>query len=85
MSIPIIEMKNLGPAMARMLGEVEIMCEDDLRALGAVEAYHRLKLVFGHHINAVALYAMEAALRDCHWQAIEGDDKRELRAKAGLD
>ena len=58
---------------------------DDLRELGSVETYFRLKLVFGNKVNAVMLYALEAALRNCHWQAIEGEDKRKLRARAGLD
>jgi len=80
----ITDMKNLGPKTAKMLREVEIVTEDDLRAAGAVEAYHRLKLVFGRRVSVIALYAMEAALRDCHWRAIDGADKQALRAKAGL-
>lgn len=77
-------MKNLGPKTAQMLREVEIITADDLRAAGSVEAYHRLKLVFGRRVSIIALYAMEAALKDCHWRAIDGAQKQALRLRAGL-
>ena len=84
MALCIADMKNLGPKTAAMLGEVEIITADDLRKIGAVEAYHRLKLVFGARVSVIALYAMEAALKDCHWRAIQGEAKRDLRRRAGL-
>ena len=65
MSTRIEDMRNLGPAMARMLAEIDILCEDDLRNFGVVEAYHRLKFRFGRHVTILALYAMEAAIRGC--------------------
>ena len=80
----IADMKNLGPKTAQMLREVEIVTADDLRNAGSVEAYHRLKLVFGRQVSVIALYAMEAALKDCHWRAIDGAEKQALRARAGL-
>lgn len=78
-------MKNLGPASARMLQEVGVMNGESLREFGSVETYFRLKLVFGNKVNAAMLYALEAALRNCHWQAIEGEDKLKLRTRAGLE
>lgn len=41
MSTRIEDMRNLGPAMARMLAEIDIFSEEDLRGFGAIEAYHR--------------------------------------------
>jgi len=80
----ITDMKNLGSKTAQMLRGVDIITDEDLRAVGSVEAYQRLKLVFGRRVSVIALYAMEAALKDCHWRAIDGADKQALRASAGL-
>ena len=77
----ISEMRNLGPAMARMLAEVDIDCEADLQSLGSVAAYARLKFRFGRQVSCLALYAMEAALLDFHWQAIDADTKTALLAQ----
>ncbi|KQW26449.1 hypothetical protein ASE36_20980 [Rhizobium sp. Root274] len=85
MSIRIESMKNLGPATARMLGEVDIVSEDDLRTVGAVAAYRRLKFRFGRHVTVVALYAMEAAIRGCDWRKLDSDIKDHLFRQACHD
>nr|WP_223216636.1 TfoX/Sxy family DNA transformation protein [Rhizobium mesosinicum] len=77
-------MRNLGPATARMLAEIDIISDEDLRNLGAVEAYHRLKFRFGRHVTILALYAMEAALRDCDWRDLNPDAKVFLRRQVGV-
>ncbi|MER9999480.1 TfoX/Sxy family protein [Mesorhizobium sp. M0051] len=82
MSTRIEDMRNLGPATARMLAEIDVLCEEDLRGLGAVEAYHRLKFRFGQHITINALYAMEAAIRGCDWRALDSGTKEHLRRQA---
>jgi hypothetical protein len=43
MNRSVAEMRNLGPATARMLAEVDIADEETLRAVGALAAYRRLK------------------------------------------
>jgi DNA transformation protein len=83
-SIKINDMKNLGPATARMLAEVDIFTAGDLRKAGAVEAYVRLRLVFGKRVSVIALYAMEAALLGCHWRAITDTQKKTLKQQAGF-
>ncbi|TJV45150.1 MAG: TfoX/Sxy family protein [Mesorhizobium sp.] len=82
MSTRIEDMRNLGPAMARMLAEIDILCEEDLRGFGVVEAYHRLKFRFGRQVTILALYAMEAALRGCDWRALDTETKEHLREQA---
>ncbi|MER9329638.1 TfoX/Sxy family DNA transformation protein [Mesorhizobium sp. M0488] len=79
MSTRIQDMRNLGPAMARMLAEIDVLYEGHLRNLGAVEAYYRLKFRFGQHITINALYAMEAAIRGCDWRALDRETKEHLR------
>jgi len=77
------DLRNLGPATVRMLGEIDITTVDALRELGAVEAYRRLKFRFGGHVTAVALFALEAALRDCHWLELSEAERTALKQAAG--
>ncbi|WP_091578352.1 TfoX/Sxy family protein [Mesorhizobium qingshengii] len=83
MSTRIEDMRNLGPAMARMLAEIDIFSEEDLRSFGAIGAYHRLRFRFGRHVTILALYAMEAAIRGCDWRALDAETKEHLRGQAG--
>lgn len=64
-------MRNLGPATERMLVEVDICGPEDLRRLGAVAAYRRLKFRFGRGVSLNALYALEGALSDRDWREID--------------
>ncbi len=72
------DMRNLGPKMALWLAAVDIHTAEDLRTLGSVGAYRRLKFRFGKEITLNALYAMEAALRDCDWRALSPETKQAL-------
>ncbi len=80
MSRPIAQLKGLGPKSSQWLAEIDIHTEADLRAVGAIEAWHRLRFVRGKQVTLNALYAMEAALRDIHWRALPEEVKTELRA-----
>jgi DNA transformation protein len=72
------EMRNLGPIMARRLAETGIETADDLRRLGAVEAYRRLRFHFGR-VSLTALYAMDAALHDRDWREVPEARKIDLK------
>jgi DNA transformation protein and related proteins len=80
MSRRIEEMRNLGPAMARWLAEIDIHDEDDLRQVGAPVAWHRLRFRFGRTISVIALYAMDAALTETDWRSLSPERKSILRA-----
>lgn len=80
-SRPIAAMRNLGPATARMLAEIDIRSEQDLRALGAVGAFARLRFACIPGLSLNALYAMHAALNDIHWRAMSADAKASLRSE----
>ncbi len=84
MNRAINEMRNLGPATARMLKEVGIDNELDLRATGSVAAFHRLKFRFGRHVSLNALYAMEAALLECGWLELDAETKAVLKDAVSL-
>lgn len=78
----ISQMRNLGPKTERMLKEIGVANERDLRAIGAVEAFRRLKFA-DVAVSLNALYAMEAALRDIDWRTLTADEKAELQRRAG--
>ena len=78
----ISQMRNLGPVMERRLREIGIEDEDDLRAMGALEAYRRLRFVFGREISVIALHAMEAAPLGCDWRRLPPEVKDRLDREA---
>lgn len=73
-------MRNLGKATAQMLAEVDILTEEDLRNIGAVEAFAHLKFRFGSNVTFVALYALHSALVDRDWRDITPEEKNQLKA-----
>lgn len=81
----LISLKNIGPASARQLREVDIADAAALRKLGAVAAYRRLKHAFPRHVSLNMLYALEGALRDCHWNQLPPGVKERLLAAARPD
>lgn len=84
MARQIAGMRNLGPVTARMLQEVDILTDADLEAIGAVEAYARLKFRFGSRVSLLALYAMEAALLGIDWREVTPEMKAELKRQLEL-
>jgi DNA transformation protein len=76
-------LKNIGPVTVRQLREVGIESEAALRRLGAFDAYRRLKHAFPREVSLVMLYALEGALRGCHWNRLPAGVKEKLRAAAG--
>ncbi len=74
-------MKNLGAASVNILNAVGIHTPEDLAAVGAVEAYNRIK-ARGIHVSKVMLYALEGALLDANWTDLAEDHKSKLVAQA---
>ena len=75
-------LKNIGRVSARQLREVGIGSVAALRKLGALDAYRRLKHAFPREVSLVMLYALEGALRDCHWNHLPPGVKDKLKAAA---
>jgi TfoX C-terminal domain len=75
-------LKNIGPVTVRQLREVGIESEAALRRLGAFDAYRRLKHAFPREVSLVMLYALEGALRGCHWNRLPAGVKEKLCAVA---
>lgn len=75
----ISDMRNLGPQMEMWLAELDIDDDDDLRQIGAVDAWRRLRFRFGGQVTVTALYAMAAALSGCHWRDLSMAERARLQ------
>lgn len=74
---PLAELPNIGPKSAGWLAAVGIRTRADLERIGAPDAYRMVK---GHGYNASRnlLWAMQAALLNCHWTRLPARVKRDL-------
>ena len=78
--VAIRDARNLGPVTAEWLAAIGVATLADLAALGAVEAYARLRFVHGRQVTRNALFGMEAAIRGVDWRSLTPDDKARLDA-----
>ncbi|MBZ0166299.1 MAG: TfoX/Sxy family protein [Candidatus Omnitrophica bacterium] len=83
------QIRNIGPVSREWLNAVGIRDINDLKRLGAVEVYCRVReRGFAPTLNL--LWALEAAIQDAPWYSLTADDKEclrtevEQRAKATL-
>jgi DNA transformation protein len=80
-------MKGIGPVTSGWLHDIGIDSEEQIRELGVVEVYRRLKAQFPDRVTLNALYGLEAALSGIRWDQLPDEVKAELRAQvdaAGL-
>lgn len=78
---PTEKIRNVGPKSAAWLRQVGIRTHEELRVLGSVEAYRRVKIA-GFKPTLNLLYAMAGAEDDCHWTALTDERKVALVAAA---
>ncbi len=71
-------LRNIGPQTAWRLREVRIESPQDLRQLGSLEAYRRLKNFDPRFTTLNALYALEGALLDAPWNRLPPGVKERL-------
>ena len=76
-----LKLRNIGPKSAAWLRQVGLRTEDDLRGIGALEAFMRVKRA-GFKPSLNLLYALEGALVGCHWQEVPQERRAELLAAA---
>jgi DNA transformation protein len=76
---PIGDLKNIGPITARALGAVGITREAELRQMGVVEAYLKMKALDPKRTTLVLLYALQGALTDTYWNDLPAALKTALR------
>jgi len=75
-------MRNLGRVSAARLRAVGIATPEDLKRVGAIEAYVRLRRAFPAAIKVTALYALHGAVTGVRWYALSEEIKAALRDAA---
>lgn len=70
----------MGPRSDAVYAEAGIHTADELRALGADEAYHRL-LASGSRPHFIAYYAMVMGLQGRPWNDMDDTEKSDLRRR----
>lgn len=71
------KLRNIGPKSAAWLRQTGVRTLEDLKEVGALSAYVRIKRA-GFKPSLNLLYALEGAILDCHWQEIPGERRSEL-------
>ena len=67
-----VKLRNIGPKSAAWLRQTGVRTLDELKEVGALSAYVRIKRA-GFKPSLNLLYALEGAILDCHWQEIPGE------------
>jgi hypothetical protein len=80
MADPVSSIRNLGPASEAAFARAGLHSAEDVRALGADEAYRRL-LLSGTTPHFIGYYVLVMGLQGRPWNDCQGDEKAALRAK----
>lgn len=75
------KIRNVGPKSAAWLRQVGVRTLEDLRAVGVIETFMKVKRA-GFRPSLNLLYALEGALLGCHWQQVPEERRAELLAGA---
>ena len=84
MSSELLKLKNIGPKSAVWLEEIGVQNRQDIVDRGVVRVYQQLKMRRPEQITTVALYVLEGAVTDVHWNLIGEGRKEELKELALL-
>lgn len=77
----LLKLKNLGMASVNILRAIGISSYADLKEIGAVNAYLKIK-ERDINVSKVMLYALQGALMDVHWNDLPPDLKKQLVEEA---
>ena len=72
-------MRNLGPISAARLRAAGIETPEELRRVGAVDAYVMLRAANPFEISVVFLYALHGAVTDTDWRQLSESTRARLR------
>ena len=77
MQSDLLALKNLGNTSINWLHAIGVNSYDDLKTMGPVEAYIRIK-DRGIKVSKVLLYALQGALMNVHWNELSPEQKEDL-------
>lgn len=80
MTSPVSSIPNLGPASEAAFLRAGITSAEEIRALGADEAYLRL-LQSGVQPHFIGYYVLVMGLQGRHWNDCQGEEKKALRLR----
>jgi DNA transformation protein and related proteins len=80
MSDPVSSIPNLGPASEAAFARAGITTAQEIRDLGADEAYRRL-LLTGSQAHFIGYYVLVMGLQGRPWNDCKGEEKKTLRAR----
>ena len=80
MSSPVSSIPNLGPATEAQFAKAGIHSAEDIRAMGADEAYRRW-LSAGLPPHFIGYYCLVMGLQGRRWNDCQGDEKKALRKR----
>lgn len=72
-----VKIRNVGPKSAAWLRQVGIRSEDEVKSLGSIEVFFKVKKA-GFKASLNLLYALEGAVLDCHWTEVSTERRNEL-------
>lgn len=76
-----MELRNLGPKSAMMLAEAGIRTIGELREIGAVKAFLRVREIHTRGASVNFLWSMAAGLDGRSWQEVSAEEKALLLAE----
>ena len=80
MAEPVSSIRNLRPAMDAACAQAGITSAEQLREVGADEAYRRL-LLSGMRPHFIGYYVLVMGLQGRPWNDCKGDEKKALRVR----
>jgi DNA transformation protein and related proteins len=80
MSDPVSSIPNLGPASEAAFARAGITTAEEIREIGADEAYRRL-LGSGSRPHFIGYYVLVMGLQGRPWNDCKGDEKKALRKR----
>jgi DNA transformation protein and related proteins len=80
MPSPVSSIPNLGPASEAAFAKAGITTAEDIREMGADEAYRRL-LDSGSRPHFIGYYVLVMGLQGRPWNDCKGDEKKALRKR----
>ncbi len=82
---PILELRNIDPAITQWLHEVGIDSADQLRGIGAAAAYRTMRAWRPWSAELIVLWALEGAINDVDWIDVSPQRRLELRRQVDPD
>ena len=77
MSVAAVKIRNVGPKSAAWLRQVGIRTEEEVKAIGSIEVFFKVKKA-GFKASLNLLYALEGAVLGCHWTEVSTERRSEL-------